>query len=142
MKPTTVSAVPHLNFRGQARKALGFYQAVFGGELMAMSYRDFGQVTNEAEADQLIWGQVAAESGFRVMAYDVPSHTPHDAGQNAFMVAVEAKTPEEASALWHKLAEGASVIVPLAPAQWSPLFGMLTDSFGVSWSLSVARSEG
>lgn len=141
MKPATVSAVVHLNFRGQARDALSFYQSVFGGELAAMTYKEIGQVTNEAEADQLMWGQVAADSGFRVMAYDAPSHTPWNPGENAFLIALEAKTPEEVRAYWDKLSDGASVIAELQPAQWSPLFGMLKDRFGISWALSVAAEQ-
>jgi PhnB protein len=141
MKSNTVSAVTHLNFRGQARDALNFYQSVFGGEVMAMTYKDFGQVTNEEEADQLIWGQVVASNGFRIMAYDVPSATPYHPGQNAFLVALETATPEQVSAYWDKIANGATITVPLAPAEWAPLFGMLTDRFGTNWSLSVGRPQ-
>lgn len=138
MKPATVSAVIHLNFRGQAREALDFYQSVFGGQVNAMTYRDFNQVTNEAEADQLIWGQVMADTGFRVMAYDVPSSTPWNPGENAFTIALVAKTQEEIRAYWDKLSAGATVVSGLQSAQWTPLFGMLNDRFGTSWSLSVA----
>lgn len=138
MKPATVSAVIHLNFRGQAREALDFYQSVFGGQVNAMTYRDFNQVTNEAEADQLIWGQVIADTGFRVMAYDVPSSTPWNPGENAFTIALVAKTQEDIRAYWDKLSAGATVVFGLQSAQWTPLFGMLNDRFGTSWSLSVA----
>lgn len=141
MKPSTVSAVAHLHFRGQARDALHFYQSVFGGEVTAVTYRDFNQVTNEAEADQLIWGQVVAENGFRIMAYDVPSATPYNPGQNAFLVAVRAETQEELSAYWDKIANGATITVPLAPAPWAPLFGMLIDRFGTAWSMGAAEPQ-
>ena len=141
MKPATVSAVIHLNFRGQAREALEFYQSVFGGQVNAMTYKDFNQVTNEAEANQLMWGQVAADTGFRVMAYDAPSHTPWSQGENAFLVAVEAKTPEEIRAYWEKLSAGATVTAELQSARWTPLFGMLKDRFGVNWTLSVAARQ-
>ena len=137
MNPASVSAVIHLNFRGHAREALGFYQSVFGGEVALVSYKEAHSVTDEAEADQVMWGQVAADNGFRVMAYDVPSHTPWNPGQNAFLVALQAQTAGELSAYWDKLSEGATVTAPLAPSQWSPLFGMLTDRFGVNWVLSV-----
>ena len=40
----SVSVIPHLNFRGEAREALEFYQSVFGGELVIATYKDFGQV--------------------------------------------------------------------------------------------------
>ena len=140
MKPATVSAVVHLNFSGRAREALDFYQSVFGGQVNAITYKDFNQVTDEAEADQLMWGQVAADSGFRVMAYDVPSHTPWNPGENAFLVAVEVSTPDEVRAYWDKLSASATVTAALQSAQWTPLFGMLKDRFGVHWTLSVAAA--
>jgi PhnB protein len=56
-------------------------------------------------------------------------------------VALETQTPEQLSAYWDKIANGATITVPLAPAQWTQLFGMLTDRFGVAWSLSVAMQQ-
>ncbi len=137
MPTATVHAVVHFNFRGQARAALEFYQSVFGGDLAVVTYKEAHSVSAESEADQIMWGQVAAASGFRVMAYDVPSHTPWNPGENAFLVALQAETAEEISAYWDKLSDGATVTAPLAPSQWSPLFGMLKDRFGSNWVLSV-----
>jgi PhnB protein len=39
---------------------------------------------------------------------------------------------------WERLADGATVVQPLAPAQWAPLSGMLRDRFGVTWVVDVA----
>lgn len=50
------------------------------------------------------------------------------------------QTIEEVSALWGKLSDGASVIQSLAPADWAPAYGMLTDRFGVTWIFGVAPS--
>ena len=72
----TVATVTHLNSRGDARPALEFYRSVFGGELAMITYQDAHNVQSPAEADQLMWGQVAADNGFRIMAYDVPSTQP------------------------------------------------------------------
>lgn len=134
----TVSAVTHLNFRGDARAALGFYQSVFGGELTIFTNQDMGNDQNASEADQVMWGQVAAENGFRVMAYDVPSSRPWSRGEDPFFISLRGNTTEEIAGFWKKLAEDANVIVPLAPAQWSPLYGMLKDRFGITWVLDVA----
>jgi PhnB protein len=141
MKAASVSAVVHLNFRGHARQALELYQSVFGGDLAVVTYREAHNVSAEAEAEQIMWGQVAADNGFRIMAYDVPSHTPWNAGENAFLVALQAETPEQISAYWGQLSDGAAVTAPLAPSQWSPLFGMLKDRFGINWVLSVATAQ-
>lgn len=133
----TVKATTHLNFRGDARAALEFYRTVFGGDLAVITYRDAHAVTVEAEADQVMWGQVAAASGFRIMAYDVPSRLGWNPGEIPFFVSVRGDTPDELSAYWQKLAAGATVIQPLAPAAWSPLYGMLKDRFGITWVLDI-----
>lgn len=133
----TVKAVTHLNFRGDARAALGFYHSVFGGDQTVVSYKDAGNAQDPAEADQVMWGQVAAESGFRVMAYDVPSRVSWNAGEIPFFVSVRSDAADEITRYWEKLAEGATIVQPLAPAGWSPLYGMLKDRFGVTWVLDV-----
>ncbi|MGI5290479.1 VOC family protein [Nonomuraea polychroma] len=133
----SVNAVTHLNFRGDARAALTFYQSVFGGDVAMVTYKDAGNVQEPSEADQVMWGQVTADNGFRVMAYDVPSHMPWNQGENAFFVSLRGEAAEEVTAYWHKLTGGATVLQPLGPAQWAPLYGMLQDRFGITWVLDV-----
>ncbi|MEV6866780.1 VOC family protein [Streptosporangium subroseum] len=133
----SVNAVTHLNFRGDARAALTFYQSVFGGDVAMVTYKDAGNVQEPSEADQVMWGQVTADNGFRVMAYDVPLHMPWNQGKNAFFVSLRGEAAEEVTAYWHKLTDGATVLQPLGPAQWAPLYGMLQDRFGTTWVLDV-----
>jgi PhnB protein len=134
----SLNTTPHLNFRGSARAALSFYQSVFGGDLTVVTYKDAHSVTDPAEADQVMWGQSVARSGFRVMAYDVPAARPWDQGKDPFFVSVRSDSTDEIEALWEKLAVGATVIAPLAKSGWAPIYGMLKDKFGVTWVLDVA----
>ena len=136
----SVTVTPHLNFRGDARAALEFYRSVFGGELAVITYQDAGAVTDPAAADQVMWGQVASEAGFRVMAYDVPAATDWEPGVIPFFASVRGADAAEISRYWGRLAEGATVVAPLAPSAWAPLYGMLTDRFGVTWVLDVEAS--
>ncbi|MET9359126.1 VOC family protein [Streptomyces sp. NPDC006617] len=133
----TAKAVTHLNFRGDARAALTFYQAAFGGDLTLVTYKDAGSVQDPAAADQVMFGQLSTADGLAVMAYDVPSDLPYHQGENAFFVSVRGETTEEITAYWERLAEGATVLRPLGTAQWAPLYGMLRDPFGVTWVLDV-----
>lgn len=147
----SVQAVTHLNFHGEARQALEFYQSVFGGDLVVATYADFGAPKDTPDAGKVVWGQVAANSGFRVMGYDVPSaeyparpiepSTRREHGmtitQEPFFISLRGESVDEISALWEKLSEGATIVEPLAQSQWAPLFGMLTDRFGVTWVVDV-----
>jgi PhnB protein len=141
----------HLNFRGDARAALEFYRSVFGGHLTVVAYGDFGMPKDQPDSDKVVFGQVTADNGFRIMAYDVPSHAPAGTAPAAttrehgltltgerFFVSVRGETADEVGALWDGLAEGADVIEKFGPSPWAPGFGMLTDRYGVTWILDVA----
>lgn len=133
----TVNVTPHLNFRGDAREALEFYQSAVGGDLVVITYADMGSVQDPAEAQQVVWGQVAADTGFRVMAYDVPSARPWSQGDDPFFVSVRGTDVDELTSLWERLADGSTIQQPLGPSPWAPLYGMLKDRFGVTWVLDI-----
>ncbi len=147
----SVNATTHLNFRGDARAALEFYQSVFGGELVVATYSDFGAPNDTPDADKVVFGQVAAENGFRVMAYDVPASgqsarpsepsTRRENGvtitQEPFFISLRGESVDEITGYWEKLSKGATVVETLASSQWAPLFGMLTDRFGITWVVDV-----
>jgi len=149
----SITATPHLNFHGDARAALEFYESVFGGELVISTYADFGMPKDLPGADGVVFGQVVTADGFRIQAYDVPGRTggsPATAGSTRrengttittqpFFVSVQGETLAEVQGYWDRLSAGATVVEPLAASAWSPGFGMLTDGFGVTWSLAVAR---
>ncbi|MFI5958873.1 VOC family protein [Cryptosporangium sp. NPDC051539] len=149
----SVNTVAHLNFHGEASEALNFYQSVFGGEVQIATYGDFGMPKDQPDAEKVVFGQIVAPNGFRVMAYDVPGAAapqgPAPTTRRAhgttittekFFLSVRGETAEEVGALWETLSAGATIVEPYGPAQWAPAFGMLTDRFGVTWILDVAAS--
>jgi len=147
----SIQTTTHLNFRGDARQALGFYASVFGGHLVINTYADFGMPPEAPGADKVVFGLVVAESGFRVMGYDVPGQsggsiagggaTRRENGttvtDQALFVSVSASSLGELQGYWDALVVDAVVVEPLAASAWSAGFGMLTDRFGVTWSISV-----
>lgn len=142
----SITTTTHLNFRGDARGALEFYRSVFGGQVASITFADAHNVQSEgglattAEADQIMWGEVRADNGFHVMAYDVPSALSYDSGDKPVFVSVrgDADSAEEITGYWNGLSEGAKIEADLGPAPWgAPLYGMLRDQFGVVWVLDV-----
>ena len=137
----SVTTTTHLNFRGQAREALEHYAAATGGEVMAFTFAQGGDEADAADGavpEQVKWGQVTAPSGFSVMAYDVPAARPFSRGDDPLFVSVRGDDAEEVTRIFEGLAEGGTVRAPLAPAGFAPLYGMVTDRFGVTWVLDVA----
>ena len=136
----SIQTTAHINFRGEARAALEFYRSVFDGVITIATFADIHAVEAPAQADQVAWGQVEAPSGFRVMAYDVQPSKGFNAGENAFYIALRGTDVGEIKARWDALADGATILAPLAPAPFAPLYGMLTDRFGVTWVVDVAHA--
>ena len=146
----TIATTTHLNFRSTAREALDFYAGVFGGQAFVATYADFGMPAETPGADRVVFGQVETADGFRIMAYDIPGADAADATpavtrrengttitDSPFFVSVRGETLAEITGYWAALADGATVIEPLAASSWSPGFGMLADRFGVTWILDV-----
>lgn len=133
----TLATVTHLNFRGQAREALRFYRSVFGGELTIVTFADAHSVGEPSEAEQVMWGQVSSDDGFRIMAFDVPSSRPWSPGEDPFFVSLSSPVAAEITARWEGLRAGGTVLEPLAASPWAPLYGKVRDRFGVVWVLTV-----
>jgi len=150
----SIQTTPHLNFRGDARQALAFYQSAFGGHLVIHTYADFGMPPDVPGADKVVFGLVAAADGFRLMGYDIPGQTGGGiaAGgatrrengltitDQALFVSIGADRLDTLQGYWDALVAEATVVEPLAATAWSAGFGMLTDRFGVTWSFSVTPS--
>jgi len=140
----SVISTLHINFRGNAKEALEFYHSVFGGDIILAPYGDFESGQSAAQSDQIVWGQVQAPSGFHIMAYDVQDSLPYAAGENAFYVSLRSTETEEIEKLGNALAtsEGVTIHVPFGPSVFSPLYGKLTDRFGVTWIIDVIAPWG
>ena len=82
----SVTTTAHINFRGDARKALEFYQSVFGGDISIATYADIHSAEDPAQADQVAFGRVTAPNGFDIMAYDVQPSKGYHPGENAFYI--------------------------------------------------------
>ncbi|MEZ4665095.1 MAG: VOC family protein [Thermomicrobiales bacterium] len=136
-----IETTVHLNFRGNAREALDFYATAFDGQAVAVTYEQASSAQNMAEADLVLWGEVRASNGVHVMAYDVPGALSYDQGERSFFVSLRGASMEEIAAAWNGLLPGATVVQHLAPSGWAPLYGMLTDRFGVTWVLDVAAGN-
>ena len=142
----------HLNFRGDARQALEFYQSVFGGHTVLNTYADFGMPAGLPGADNVVFGLVTSENGFRVMGYDIPGQSGGSlAGggstrrennttvtEQALFISIESESLDELQGYWDNLAADAVIVEPLAASAWSHGLVMHTDLFGVTWSASVS----
>lgn len=127
---------PHLGFRGNARKAMEFYQEVFGGELTISTFKEFGASTAPTEDDLVMHAELRAPNGIHFMAADTPERMEFRAGSN-FTLALGGDSESELRSIFERLAEGGTVTMPLAKAAWGATFGMCTDRFGIGWMVNI-----
>lgn len=151
----TIQTTTHLNFRGEARAALEFYPSVFGGQAVINTYADLGMPAEAPGSDKVVFAFAAAQNGSRVMGYEIPGRTGGSiAGggstrregnatttDQALFVALGSDSIEELQGYGDALAVEATIVEPLAASAWSAGFGMLTDQFGVTWSVSVSATS-
>lgn len=132
---------PYLNFRAQAREAMGFYQSVLGGELTVMTFADQGGMgVPDAEQDLVMHSQLVVSDAVQLMGADVPSHM--DTGGDIANGSISLSGDDEATLRgWFEgLSAGGTLGVPLEKAPWGDSFGMFTDKFGVEWMVNIAGS--
>ena len=128
---------PYLNFEGNAREAIEFYQSVFGGDVNIMAFGDMGMTEHEGNAipaDGVMHGQLTTTEGFTLMASDnVPVRGPDPNGH----LSLSGAEDELLRGYWDKLADGGRIDVPLEVA-WGDAFGQVKDRFGINWLVNIA----
>jgi PhnB protein len=128
---------PYLNFRGQAREALQFYESVFGGTSVVSTFGEFGG--EGPAADQVMHGQLETPLGFTLMVADTPEQMPLNPGDN-ITVSLSGDDADDLRRYWQQLSDGGQVSVPLEKQMWGDEFGQCTDKFGVPWLVNISSS--
>ena len=131
---------PYLVFSGQCEAAFKFYQQCLGGKIETMI--PFGE-TPAAEHAPSDWQRKIMHASLTVgenmlMGSDAPPdryQTP-----KGFSVSLQIKEPAEAERVFRVLAENGTVQMPIQQTFWSVRFGMLTDRFGIPWTVNCEQA--
>ena len=131
---------PYLNFGGNAREAIEFYQGIFGGNLNISTFADFHASSDPSEDALVMHSDLEGPEGLRLMAADVPKHMEYKPGNN-FSVSLSGQDEGELRGYFEKLSDGGSVTMPLEKAAWGDTFGMCTDRFGIQWLVNISAPQ-
>lgn len=131
---------PYLFFNGRCEEAVKFYRKALGAEVqMMMRFKESpeapvpGMVPPGFESKIMHASLRIGET--TVMASDGCS--AEKARFEGFSLSISVSTEAEADRAFAGLADGGTVLMPLAKTFWSPRFGMVEDRFGVGWMISV-----
>ena len=128
---------PYLQFDGNARTAMEFYQSVFGGDLTISTFGDLGS-PDEALKDKIMHAQLVSPDGYYLMASDLAPGMPYNPG-SSITVSLSGDDPTLRD-YFTNLAAGGVIAMPLEKQAWGDEFGMLTDKFGIAWMVNVSQS--
>eukprot|EP00873_Tetraselmis_striata_P032744 jgi/Tetstr1/453008/TSEL_040044.t1 len=127
---------PYLNFAGDCRDAMTFYQSVLGGELEMTAHKDTPSAEHvPAEMQNQIMHAALNWSDGRLFASDAPM-----AQANSFSgvyLSLHPETVEDADRMFAALKDGGTVEMELEETFWAKRFGMLYDRWGVKWMFNV-----
>lgn len=129
---------PYLSFRSEARRAMEFYQSVFGGELNVVTFADFGQA--EGGADLVMHASLVTPAGYTLFAADTPPGMEFTPGSQ-ITVSISGDDVDLLRGYFRALAADGQVRMPLRVQEWGDEFGMLVDRFGIPWMVNISVGD-
>jgi PhnB protein len=129
---------PYINFDGNARVAMEFYQDVLGGTLTMNTFGEFGDKDSPI-ADQIMHAMLVTDNGFTIMASDTPPGMSYQPGNNVG-ISLSGDDGEALRGYWERLIVDGTVATPLAKQMWGDEFGSCTDRFGIGWLVNISQS--
>jgi len=133
---------PYLVFKGNCEEAFNFYRSVFGGEFRFMGrYKDLSQPDRKnfvlEEDEKIMHVSLPISTETVLMGCDIAGSDgqPIVAGNN-FSLSLTTDSREEADRLFRELSAGGQIKMPMNQTFWGSYFGVLTDKFGIGWTMS------
>lgn len=134
---------PYLFFNGRCEEALQYYARALDARITA-KIRYAESPTPPTQALPPGWSNKLMHANLQVGATTLMASDGTQAGGTQFGgFALTLSLPDEDTArrYFDNLAAGGKVRMALARTFWSPLFGMVTDRFGLDWMVSVFRPQ-
>jgi PhnB protein len=132
--------VPYLNFNGNCKAAFQFYQQCLGGQIVAMmTYGETPAVDHVSpeSRDRIIHARLVKGDVVLMGSDSPPEMFVAPQGLN---VSLHVDDPVEAERIFHALADGGQVRMPIGETFWAHRFGMLTDRFGTPWMINCEKT--
>ena len=131
---------PYLFFNGNCEEAFKFYEKCLGGKIEAMMTHAGTPAEAQTPAEwrnKILHARMVVD-GQLLMGSDAPPG--HQEESKGFSVSLQMKEPAVAERIFHALAEGDTVKMPIQETFWAARFGMLVDRFGIPWMINCEKA--
>ncbi|HWD87808.1 MAG TPA: VOC family protein [Mucilaginibacter sp.] len=128
--------IPYLHFNGNCEEALNTYKEIFGGTGGVTSR--FSDAPSFPVPDdyknKVMHGNVMFDDNTIFMSDCGPGRAVIHGDGTAMSIGLSDETKTQK--IFDQLAEGGTVIMPLAKQFWGATFGQLVDKYGIRWMLN------
>ena len=131
---------PMLTFDGQCEAAFKFYEQCLGGKIVTMlTYRNspMAEQVSSEWLDKILHTTLNVDDTV-LMGCDTPPE--HFQEAKGISVVIGIAEPANAERIFHALAEGGIVQMPIQQTFWAVRFGMLRDRFGIPWMINSEQA--
>lgn len=130
--------VLYVSFPGDARSALELYADIFGGDLELHTYDEFSRTDGPGEA---IAHGVLSGGPVALFASDAGPDEQPVRIEGVLLSLLGTAEPAVLHQWFDRLAEGGTVLDPLAPKPWGASDGQVVDRYGLRWLIGYEPSE-
>jgi PhnB protein len=130
-----------LSFNGQCETAFKFYERCFGGKIQMMLAWGSSPMAAQAPPEwggKILYGRITVGDTDLIGADALPQQYAKPQG---FSVLLNLDEPAEAERIFHALAEGGTVQMPLQQTFWAALYGGVVDQFGMRWEINCEEKH-
>ena len=127
---------PYLRFNDvKCKEAMTFYKSIFGGELTMQTIGESPMAKEMPEKDHGRIMHSTLKSGDIEFSASDMMRDKAVVGDN-IALALNCDSEDEIRTHFSKLSQGGAVFMPLEKQFWGALFGVVTDKFGIEWTLN------
>jgi PhnB protein len=131
---------PYLNFNGQCRNALTFYQECLEGQLELQKVAESPMAAKmPSEKGPLILHGALSKNGHTLLMGSDMIGSALQTG-NSIMLCLNCSSDQEINSIFDRLSAGGQVKTPLHQSFWGATYGELKDKFGMDWMLNYTRN--
>ena len=136
----SISLNPYLVLAGDTREAVHFYEEALGATIVSiMAFGDMPANPNHPISEEMknrIMHAYLKVGNSELMFSDTFDGMPHQPGDSV-QIAIHPTEETRAKEIFAALEDGGQIIMPLQKTDWSPLYGIVKDKFGITFQVNV-----
>jgi PhnB protein len=134
-----VQLIPYLNFQGNTREVMEFYQQVLGGKLDIQTFSEVpGMDVPPGYEDKVIHAALDANGIVIFASEGMPGEEVKFGDNVSLCLSGSAGDTDRLTEIFDTLSDGGTVQMPLEKQFWGDMFGLCTDKYGVQWMVDIA----